>query len=314
MAILDKKIEDFRYEPGMTAAELVERLGKIGYQSIHLKQAADIILKMKKKRAKIFLTFTSNMGSSGLRGLFAQLISMRFMDVVITTVGSIEEDLIKSKYSFYVGSFEADDRALAKEGVNRIGNIFVTNEAYGSFEEMIQPILQKIYDKKKSWTVSEFIHELGSYVTDENSIVCQAAKNSVPIYCPAITDGSMGYQLYLFQQKHPDFIIDPVRDMGKLIFETSEDEEKGVIVLGGGVAKHHAILANLINGGMNYAVYIQTGNPASGTLSSATTEEAKSWGKIREDSDAVTVIGDATILFPLIMTNVLDKLGEANEK
>ena len=43
-------------------------------------------------------------------------------------------------------------------------------------------------------------------------------------------------------------------------------------------------------------------------MSGATTKEAKSWGKIKDDSDAVTVIGDVSITFPLAMINALEKL------
>jgi len=49
--------------------------------------------------------------------------------------------------------------------------------------------------------------------------------------------------------------------------------------LGGGVSKHHALLASLLNGGLDYAVYITTSHQESGSMNSATTNEAKSWGK-----------------------------------
>ncbi len=309
MIKLDKKIKDFKYKKGMKVSELVESFTSLGYQSINLAKAADIITRMKKDKAKIFLTFTSNMTSSGLRGLFAQLIKLKFVDVVITTVGSIEEDLIKSKKDFYVGSFEADDLELGKEGINRIGNIYVKNEAYSSFEEIINPVLEQIYLKKKYWTVSEFIKELGNYVNDANSIVYQANKNNIPIYCPAITDGALGFHLVFFKQKHPDFVLDEIKDLENVMNEAAFAEKTGVIILGGGVSKHHAIFTNLMRDGMEYAVYITTAHSYAGSLSGATTQEARSWGKLKSDADAVTVNGDVTILFPLVITKVLEDLG-----
>ena len=90
----------------------------------------------------------------------------------------------------------------------------------------------------------------------------------------------------------------------------SGSDRKGIIALGGGVAKHYALLAALLNGGVDYAVYLTTSSYASGSVSGATTREAKSWGKIKDDSDASTVIGDATITFPLIMTEVLERLSD----
>ena len=51
-----------------------------------------------------------------------------------------------------------------------------------------------------------------------------------------------------------------------------------------------------------------TAGHTSGSMSGATTNEAKSWGKVKDDSDAVTVIGDVTITFPIAMMSALDIL------
>jgi deoxyhypusine synthase len=47
-------------------------------------------------------------------------------------------------------------------------------------------------------------------------------------------------------------------------------------------------------------------------MSGATTSEAKSWGKIKDDGEASTVNGDVSITFPLIMSSVLDKMKKEN--
>jgi deoxyhypusine synthase len=302
-------INDFKWVPGVKVADFVDSLGQVGYQSIELKKAAGAVVRMKKAGAKIFLTFTSNMVTSGLRGFFAQIIKLGMADIIVTTVGGIEEDIMKAVgEKFLVGSFQADDVELHEKGINRVGNIFVSNESYMKFEDVIGPMLSKLYEKKHRWTPSELFHELGLMLDDENSILFQAARRDVPVFCPAITDGSFGFHLYLFQQKHPDFIVDVVQDFKNILFSTSNDEQKGVIALGGSISKHHAILATLLNGGAEYAVYITTASQASGSMSGATTREAKSWGKIKDDADAATVIGDVTIVFPLVMISALETL------
>ena len=178
------------------------------------------------------------------------------------------------------------------------------------FEDMINPVLDKLYQKQKRWAVSDMLTEIGKMLEDEDSILFQAAKHEVPIFCPAITDGAFGFHLYLFQQKHPDFIVDVVKDFGNILLCTNYDEKKGVICLGGSVSKHHAILSTLLNGGAEYAVYMTTAHKTSGSMSGATTNEAKSWGKVKDESDVATVIGDVTILFPLAMINALEQLDE----
>ncbi|MGM5487740.1 MAG: deoxyhypusine synthase family protein [Nanobdellota archaeon] len=295
----------------MTVKELVQAYETIGFQSIELAKATQTVIKMKKASARIFLTFTSNMVTSGLRGFFAQLIKEEMADIIVTTVGGLEEDIMKAKgEKFRLGSFESDDVELYEQGANRIGNIMVSNESYAQFEDSITPILTRLYQKKARWTVSEMLKEIGTMLDDEHSILYQAAKKNVPIFCPAITDGALGFHLYMFQQKHPDFMVDVVQDFKNILISTSHDDIKGLISLGGSISKHHAILACLLNGGVDYAVYLTTARKTSGSMSGATTDEAKSWGKVKDNSDAATVIGDVSITFPLVMINALETLSE----
>lgn len=306
-------VKDFKWISGMTVNDYVNQLQHVGFQSIELKKASEVIVKMKKENAKIFLTFTSNMVTSGLRGFFAQLIKLKIPGVIVTTAGGIEEDIMKAKgEKFSIGSFEADDVELHEQGVNRVGNLRINNESYMKFEDNLLPMLDKLYAKQKRWAVSDLLREIGLMLDDENSILYQASRNNIPIFCPAITDGSLGFHLYLFQQKHKDFIVDVIQDFGNILFASSHDEKKGVIALGGSISKHHAILSTLLNGGASHAVYMTTAHKTSGSMSGATTNEAKSWGKVQDESDVATVIGDVTILFPLAMIHALEQLKAEN--
>ncbi|MFP4523457.1 MAG: deoxyhypusine synthase family protein [Candidatus Nanoarchaeia archaeon] len=303
------KVKDFQYKPNLKVSDMVGQFQSLGYQSVELHRAKDLLVKIKKNNAKTFLTFTSNMVTSGLRGFFAQLVKLGMADVLVTTVGGIEEDIMKAKgEKFSIGSFGADDVELHEQGINRVGNVTINNESYMNFEDAINPILAGLYQKQKRWAVSDLLREIGLLLNDENSILYQAAKNDVPIFCPAITDGSFGFHLYLFQQKHQDFIVDVVKDFGNILFSSTHDEKKAVIALGGSISKHHAIQATLLNGGADYALFMTTAHTTDGSMSGANTREAKSWGKVKDDSDAVTVIGDVSIQFPLVMCAALDEL------
>lgn len=46
-----------------------------------------------------------------------------------------------------------------------------------------------------TFTPSRVIHFFGQKLNDDNSIVCTCAKNNIPIFCPAITDGIFGNYL-----------------------------------------------------------------------------------------------------------------------
>ena len=304
-----KIVKDFLYKPNMSVEKCVDLFGNLGYQATELNEAVKVVMKMKKANAKIFLTFTSNMVTSGLRGFFAQLCKLKIPKILVTTSGSIEEDIMKS-LGEEVGfsNFYADDLQLHERGENRVGNLLIRNESYMKFEDLMKEYLLKIYEKKKRISVSELLKEIGLMINDDNSILYQAAKNNISIYCPGIADSSFGFQLYMFQQKHPEFVVDTIKDMEQITIDLSFDEKKGLISLGGSISKHYAIFAALLSGGFDYAVYMTTSHASSGSMSGATTQEAKSWGKLKDDAEASTVIGDVCITFPLMMTSVLDKL------
>jgi len=313
-----KKVRDFLWKPGMSVEEVVDSFGSLGYQAVELSEASKVVLKMKRSGAKIFLTFTSNMVTSGLRGFFAQLCKLKIPNILVTTSGSIEEDIMKSLgEDFEVINFNADDIALHERGENRVGNLMIHTASYMKFEDKMNEFLEKIYEKKNRLCVSELLYEVGLMMApkgvppkegNENSILYQAAKNNIPIYCPGIADSSFGFQLYMFQQKHPDFIVDTIKDMERVTVDLSFDEKKGLISLGGSISKHYAVFSAMLSGGFDYAVYMTTSHASSGSMSGATTQEAKSWGKIKDDGEAATVNGDVCITFPLMMCNVLDKM------
>ena len=308
-----KTVKDFIWHKNMKVEELVDNFGSLGYQASELSEGVDVVLKMKRSGAKIFLTFTSNMVTSGLRGFFAQLCRMKIPNILVTTSGSIEEDIMKAMgENFKLSSFYADDTKMHEEGENRVGNLSIRNESYMKFEDKMSEMLEKIYLKKKRICVSELLREIGLMLDDENSILYQAAKNNIPIYCPGIADSSFGFHLFMFSQKHKDFIVDTIQDMERVVVDLSFDDKKGLIGLGGSISKHYAVFAALLSGGFDYAVYMTTSHASSGSMSGATTQEAKSWGKIKDDAEAATINGDVTITFPLLMTSVLEKLEKEN--
>ena len=59
--------------------------------------------------------------------------------------------------------------------------------------------------------------------------------------------------------------------------------------------------------GADFAVYLNTAQEFDGSDSGARPDEAISWGKIKPDAQPVKVCGDATILFPLLLSQTFVK-------
>jgi deoxyhypusine synthase len=304
------KIKGFQLNDVNSFSSLLKNYSSIGIQATHLSQGDEILEKIVKEDCTFYLAFTSNIISSGLREIISQLILISKPSVIITTAGAIEEDIMKSLGSFDLGSFQSNDKELREKGINRIGNIYVSNDNYISLEKFIQPLLKDIYSRKKTISVNELIKEISMKIKDENSFLFSTLKTNTEVFCPAITDGALGIQIYLFKQKHPDFCIDVAADMKKLADITLTSKQTGALIIGGGLAKHHTIGVNLLRDGLDYAVYISTASEHDASLSGAFPREAISWGKLKKDSKHVLINDEASISLPLLVLSLNEKINK----
>jgi len=287
------RLSDKPYQPGMDDS---------AYASSEIR---------KKIRSRIFLGYTSNQISCGQREIIRFLVQHSMVDVIVTTAGGIEEDIIKCLGSTYIGDFRLKGKDLRTKGLNRIGNLIVPNQNYCDFEDWFTPILAKMHDEQQekniTWTPSKLIHRLGKEINNEDSVLYWAYKNNIPIFCPAITDGSLGDMLYFFSYKKSGLIMDIVGDIRRLNDLAIQSHATGMIIIGGGLVKHHICNANLMRNGADWSVFLNTASEFDGSDAGADPDEAISWGKIRINADPVKVCAEATIVFPLIVSQTFAK-------
>ncbi|MFH0711900.1 MAG: deoxyhypusine synthase [archaeon] len=298
-------IKGYDFDNGINYEKLIDSYATTGAQASNLAQAIKIIKKMREQKAFIYLGYTSNMVTSGLRDIFRFLAKHKLVDVIVTTAGGIEEDIIKCLGDFKLGDFRLKGATLREKGINRAGNILIPNSRYCRFEDFIIPILEK--HKNETIPASKLINLLGEKINNEKSIYYWTQKNKIPVYCPAITDGSLGDMVYFFKSKNPNFKIDVSDDIVELNNSTIGKEKIGVIILGAGIIKHHILNANMFRNGADFAVYINSAQEHDASDAGALPEEAISWGKLTKECESVKVYGDATILFPLIVAKCFAK-------
>ncbi|KAL6048780.1 Deoxyhypusine synthase, variant 2 [Balamuthia mandrillaris] len=247
----------------------------------------------KKVRCTIFLGYTSNMISCGVREIIRWLVEHKLVSAVVTTAGGIEEDFIKCFAPTYHGEFSLTGRELRLKGLNRIGNLIIPNDNYCKFEDWLNPVLDAMLEEQKKdgtiWSPSTMIARLGKEIDNPQSVYYWAYKNDIPVFCPAITDGSIGDMIFFHSFRNPGLILDIAQDIRRLNTIAMKAKRSGMIILGGGVVKHHICNANLMRNGADYSVFINTGQEFDGSDSGAKPEEAKSWGKIKLDAQAVKV-------------------------
>ncbi|MBS3144054.1 deoxyhypusine synthase [Candidatus Woesearchaeota archaeon] len=299
------EVHGYDFNKGVNYDKLLESYLTTGFQATHLAKAIELIKQMRKDKCTIYLGYTSNMVSSGLRDIFRFLVEHKMVDVLVTTAGGIEEDIIKCIKPFFIGDFTLDGKTLREQGINRAGNVLIPNSRYCAFEDFFIPLIKTMAEEQrktgKVFSPSDLILRLGKTINNKDSIYYWAYKNNIPVFCPALTDGSMGDMFYFYSYENPDFKIDDIQDIRKLHDITIQAKKTGLIILGGGVVKHHILNSNMMRNGADYAVYINTAQEFDGSDAGARPDEAVSWGKILPGAQSIKVFGDATILFPLIV-------------
>ncbi|KAM9779627.1 deoxyhypusine synthase-like [Neosynchiropus ocellatus] len=337
-------IKGYDFNKGVDLHEVLKSYLTTGFQSSSLGLAIQQINQMIEKRLEpveideenqadgekkngctIFLGFTSNLISSGVRETIRYLVEHKMVDVIVTTAGGIEEDFIKCLAPTFLGDFNISGKDLRQKGINRIGNLLVPNDNYCKFEDWMMPILDQMLLEQQTegtlWTPSRMIHRLGKEINNPESVYYWAYKNNIPVFSPALTDGSLGDMIFFHSVRSPGLVLDIVEGTkcvraspwsGLSIWFSPPDirginrkalyaKRSGAIILGGGLVKHHINNANLMRNGSDYTVYVNTGQEFDGSDSGATPDEAVSWGKIRGDAKPIKVFAEATLVFPLIV-------------
>ena len=281
--------------------DAMDKVGVLG--AGRLGRAAGIIQRMfEDSECFTFLAMSGPMVPGGLRKVVSHLVETGKIDAIVTSGANIVHDLVEAyggaHYRVPAGK---DDYELREAGMGRIADIYVKEEDFEKFEKGIYEFLDGLPEEKMTTLApSEFLKELGLAQKDDSSILKQAALQNVPIFSPGLMDSMLGFHLYTYsttKQLSLDFVKD-LRILGEIITQT---KKTGAIMLGGGLTKHFTMGSTILKGGLNMAVQITLDRPEGGSLGGAPLVEGISWQKMQTKSNFETVIGDATIIFPLLI-------------
>lgn len=243
----------------------------------------------------------------GLRSILVDLVEKNLINAIVTTGANVTHDMLEGLgHRHIVGSELADDETLRKRGLSRIYDLLVKQKAIEDLERSTRHMLDRIpLEDRRNMASYELLWSLGRQLDDKNSLLSVASKRHMPIFCPGIFDSMLGLDLWTYSQLNPLF-INPFKDFSKIVELSYAAKRVGAIILGGGMPKHHVLIANSYRGGVDAAIQITLDRPEGGGASGAPLEEAISWGKIKKRNNLVTLVGDATILFPIITLGALE--------
>ena len=302
---------------GMTVDELVNGMRGCAFGAGRLAKAVDIYEAMLREDTTKFIGIAGALVPAGMRDVIAQMVRARYVDVIITTGANLVHDIIEALGTHHYKIIESkmDDPELRKQSMARIYDVVVHDDAFARLEDFIRTAFERM-NPDRSYSIREVIEAIGSNLSDPNSILKSAVDANVPVFCPAIADSMIGLHTWIYKQMNAAFHVDAFDDMKELIDIFCDAEHTGAIILGGGVPKNFLLQTALVappredgREGFDFAIQITTNTPENGSLSGATLEEAKSWGKIGTNAKAVTLYCDVTIALPVIFAAVQARIG-----
>ncbi len=316
---LQEPVKHIKINGKLTVDQLIQQFKNSGsFGAGRLSAACDIYEHMiRDERCTVFLALAGAVVPAGMRSLIADLIRERLIDVVVSTGANMVHDAIEALGGHhYKGHWLVDDYMLYKYHIYRIYDVFVPEEDFTKLDYRLAEMYGEIAAENngKSLPSNEFAWELGKRLNDSNSILRAAYEAKAPIFLPAVRDSEFGFIHWLHASrencKNP-LVVDAFKDVPEIVNICKRSPKNGMIVIGGGVPRNTVQSAALASKkGMDYAVVITMDRVETGGLSGSTLEETVSWGKVKSSANKVMVIGDAMIVFPVIVASVLERLGK----
>jgi deoxyhypusine synthase len=316
-------VEPMRLRPKMSVEDLVDVYRRAGaFNGGRLAEGCDLFGRMIDSGATVALTVTGAMAPAGMGGAIQAMIEAGFVDLVIATGANLYHDLhFALKLPVVQGHFHVDDRELYRAGIERIYDVFITEDSLLDTDAFVREALERAPQALRGpISTAQLHHYLGHLVLQhaplpDKSWVATAAKYDVPVFTSSPGDSSIGMNVAAMKLRGGPTTIDPDLDVLQSTSIVYDADVNGVVILGGGSPKNfylqtqptlHQIFMDETPIGHDYVIQLSTDAPHWGGLSGATPQEARSWGKIRDAFvNNVVVYSCASLTLPLLAQYVL---------
>jgi len=319
-----------------TTAELFEK--SFGaYVGREVRNAYEIIKKMIEKDHTIVLAMSGAMTPIDFAvSCIIPMIKAGYVDIITTTGANLYHDIqrLESDNWYEVNPNQGDIR-LRKAGWTRVYDTAFPDDDLWIVDHLVTDLVRRP-DFNRSMTTTQFHYLLGKQLArfgrrrfkraDLNrSLLVQAYRNSIPIFCGAPQDGSIFLNLAFLKRKlghRYKFSIDLEEDIHEFgayhyYAKNKWSRKLSIIILGGGVPKNYSLqpepyltqICDIEASGYDMDVQICDAHVQNGGLSSCTAGEGHTWGKTSEDcvKNSQYVFADVTATFPFIVHALLQE-------
>jgi deoxyhypusine synthase len=313
---------------------LVDAMSTMAFSARDLARASEIYERMlRDKDCGVILCLAGSLISAGLKKVFIDLVKNNMVDAIVSTGANIvDQDFFEGiGFKHYIAREELKsgmfDSELRDAMIDRIYDTLIDEEDL----RVCDDTTQKIFDDMEpgAYSSREFIRQMGAYLQKHHpkaeSIVLEAYKNNVPIFCPAFSDCSAGFGFVAHiaarqAAGEPTVACDSAKDFYELTQLKLKTKETGLFMIGGGVPKNFAqdivVAAEILGQDApmhKYAIQVTVADVRDGALSGSTLKEASSWGKVDTVFEQM-VYSEATLAIPLIAAYAYHKGAHKSRK
>jgi deoxyhypusine synthase len=321
--------------PGVVS--MVDAMQSMAYSSRDLARGADIYDRMlRDKDCGVILCLAGSLVSAGLKKIFVDMVRNNMVDAIVSTgANMVDQDFFEALgFRHYIApdQFKSGmfDGELREHAIDRIYDTFIDEDELRLTDETTQKIFDDL--EPRPYSSRELLHEFGRWLGDDDgprtesgSIIYEAYKKQVPIFCPAFSDCSAGFGIVAHQVERmeadkPHVTFDSAKDFLELTQLKIKNPCTGLLMVGGGVPKNFAqdivVAAEVLGHDApmhKYAVQITVADVRDGALSSSTLKEASSWGKVDTVFEQM-IYSEATVALPLVAGYAYHKNGWKSRK
>ncbi len=310
-----------------SVSEALEAFNNTSFQSRNFGRCFKIWMNMltDPDRPIIFFGLSGAMVPGGMRRVVRDLIAFHAIDVLVSTGANLSHDLYESLGGrHYMAHHHIDDPTLRKMRIDRVYDTYADDIKFTETDEFVETFADSL--EPRNYSSRELFQLMGEKVKDEYGILATAAREHLPVFCPALADSSIGMALtvqHLERTKKggKPMVYSPMMDNVEIMSLKQRFTKSGVIFIGGGTPKNYiqqviplAEIAGTPVPPHKYAIQVTTDDAKWGGLSGCELPESQSWGKLDPKAESCTVSLDATIGLPLLFTGVMEHYDEWKQR
>src|SRR5262245_45088042 len=187
-----------------SAPTQVKAMSKIAFSARDLARAADIYDRMLNDTdCGIILCLAGSLISAGLKKVIVDMIRCNMVDAIVSTGANIvDQDFFEALgFKHWIADEKLKsglhDGELRDLMIDRIYDTLMDEEELRIWDDTTQKVFDEM--EPKAYSSREFIKAMGQWLENnggpkcEDSIVYEAFKHDVPIFCPAFSDCSAGF-------------------------------------------------------------------------------------------------------------------------